>query len=101
VYSINLRNGVSDRSFRAKDRAITDLLCNPEGESYLAGYESVGDIHPSPIPGKVKILRSSDLKNWTEMSIDYRAVARRVWLAAAGDDIWAATDTGMILQLQK
>jgi len=102
VYSLTLANGVSDRAFREKDRAITDVLCNPAGDSYIAGYESVGDVHPSPIPGKVKILRSADLKNWTEMTVDYRAAARRVWLAAApGGSVWAATDTGMIMQLSK
>jgi hypothetical protein len=102
VYSLTLANGVSDRAFRQNDRAITDVICNPAGDSFLAGYESVGDIHPSPIPGKVKILKSADMKNWTEMSVDYRAVARRVWLAApAGGSVWAATDTGMIMELPK
>jgi hypothetical protein len=36
------------------------------------------------------------------MPVDYRAVARRVILAAASpDDVWIATDTGMILKLGK
>ena len=36
------------------------------------------------------------------MEVDYHAVARRVILSAAGpNDIWAATDTGMILKLTR
>jgi hypothetical protein len=41
---------------------------------------------------------SGDLVNWVESEVDYRAVARRVILATAGEHIWAATDTGMILR---
>jgi len=48
----------------------------------------------------VKIIRTNDVDHWSEMPVDYRAVARRVTLATAGaDNIWAATDTGMILKL--
>ena len=53
------------------------------------------------IPGKVHILRSDGLENWDEMLVDYRAVARRVWLASPGNGIWAATDTGIILKLHE
>ena len=46
------------------------------------------------------MLTSTNLKDWTEMDVDYRAVARS--LVLAGPDpahLWAATDTGMILRL--
>ena len=34
------------------------------------------------------------------MDVDYRAVARRAYLAAPdAANVWAATDTGMILKL--
>jgi hypothetical protein len=46
------------------------------------------------------MFHSADRKVWTELEVDYRAVAQRVWLSARpGAGIWAATDTGMILQL--
>lgn len=101
VYKLTLSSGKSDRVFREKDRAITDVLCVPGGDCFLAGTEPPGKIYSSPIPGKVKILRAGDLEHWEELPVDYRAVARRVWLASPGGAvIWAATDTGMILKLQ-
>ena len=67
---------------------------------YLAGTEHFGKLQDLPIPRKVKIIRSDDASHWTEMEVDYRATARRVILATAGpNDLWAATDTGMILKL--
>jgi hypothetical protein len=34
--------------------------------------------------------------------VDFRAEAHRVYLAIAEDrDVWVATDTGMVLKLQK
>jgi hypothetical protein len=45
-------------------------------------------------------LRSDDGESFEDMPVDYRAVARRVMVSTAGpDDVWAATDTGMILKL--
>jgi hypothetical protein len=50
----------------------------------------------------MKILQSADLESWSEMPVDYRAVARRVWLASPNaDNVWAATDTGFILKLER
>ena len=52
-------------------------------------------------PGNVKVFKSGDMISWTEMAVDYRAVARRAWLSGAGEeDLWLATDNGMILQLK-
>jgi hypothetical protein len=99
VYRMDLNRQVMERTFREKDRAITDIAIG-DGVAYLAGYEPVGTMTRLPVPGKVKIFRSPDLKVWSEMDVDYRAVAGRVLLSArprAG--VWAATDTGMILQL--
>jgi hypothetical protein len=56
----------------------------------------------SVIPGKVQVLTSKDFgaSGWTEMPVDYRAVATRT-LLSGGDsqNIWMATDNGMILKL--
>jgi hypothetical protein len=52
------------------------------------------------VPGKVRILSSANLADWEEMNVDYRAVAGFVTLAGPDSEhVWAATDTGMILQL--
>ena len=100
VHLIHLNTGKSERVYRERDRAITDVLCVPGGECYIAGIEPLGPARSSPIPGKVKILRSSDLEHWEEIPVDYRAVAHRVWLTSpGGSEVWAAADTGMILKL--
>ena len=39
----------------------------------------------SIVPGNVKVFKSSDMKTWTEMAVDYRAVG------AAGDSCPAPT----------
>jgi hypothetical protein len=101
VYRINLHTGKSDRAYREKDRAITDIKLLPgSSKAVIAGYETSGPVYRSPIPGKVKVLSSDDLNNWTEMPVDYRAVAHSVIIAGPDDQhLWIATDTGMILKL--
>jgi photosystem II stability/assembly factor-like uncharacterized protein len=99
VYRIDWTTGKSERVFRQRNRAITDIALPRPGVAYLAGYEVVGRLTRLPVPGKVKILRSADAVTWQETEVDYRAVARRVILASAGDQMFAATDSGMILRL--
>lgn len=101
VFFLNLENDQTNHLiYRKKNLSITDLLFVRDGQSLLAGLQTPGDVHPSPIPGKVRMLWSDDLKDWHETAVDYRAVARQVWLASAGNGaVWAATDTGMILKL--
>ncbi len=79
---------------------MTDVLVTAKGPSYLAAIEPTGTLFHSPVPGKLKILKSDDLATWAEMSVDYRAVGRRACLATpGGKSVWVATDTGMILRL--
>jgi len=103
VMFINWKGGGQKRTYREKDRRVTDVaIAAPKGPVYLAGIEHFGPLQTLPIPRKVKIMRSYDAVAWTEMPVDYRAVARRVILASAGgDNLWVATDTGMILKLMK
>ncbi len=101
IYRIDIRNNETDRVFRRRNRAITDVILTKGGRAYLAGYEPVGTLPDNPVPGRVVILYSDDYRNWHEMSVDYRADARRVVLAAASGQVWAATDTGMILKLSR
>ena len=100
VLSLDPATGVSTSIYRQKDRAITDVLLTGKDKVLLAGFEPLGELHSVPVPGKVKIVKSNDMKIWQEVDVDYRAVARNVTLAAAPDGtFWAATDTGIILKL--
>lgn len=100
VFRIDATSGNSERVYREKNRLVTDVALPPTGPAYLAGIEKLDRLSDSPVPGKVKILRSEDLANWQEMEVDYRATAHRAMLSAVDDrDIWVATDTGMILKL--
>jgi len=99
VFLIDGRAKSSETIYRRPDRIITDLI-RPDPETVvLAGIEVAGKLADSPIPGKVHILASRNQKDWPEMPVDYRATGRRVMLRTDGAGrMWAATDTGMILQ---
>jgi photosystem II stability/assembly factor-like uncharacterized protein len=100
VVRVDWREGKSFTVFREKNRTVTDIALPAGGPAYLAAVEPSGALPRSPVPGKLKILRSDDLARWTEMPVDYRAVATRaVFAAPAPGRLWVATDTGMILKL--
>jgi hypothetical protein len=100
VHLINWRTGKSERVFRDKQVAITDVLMLPSGTAFLAGIRHPGQFKRGPIPGKLTLYSSRDMRTWTPMEVDYRATGRRAMLAAAGEnDAWVATDTGMFLKL--
>jgi photosystem II stability/assembly factor-like uncharacterized protein len=99
VHRLHSDTGASEIVYNAKDRDITDVLLQPAG-AYLAGVEVVGRLQHTPIPRKLKVLKSTDLTNWEEMDVDYHADGTRAMLRAASDGtLWMATDTGMILKL--
>src|SRR5262249_21294604 len=86
--------------YRQSDRLVTDIA-SVSGEAFVAAIEAPGKLKDLPIPGKLRISRSSDLSTWTDMDVDYRAEAQRVIFAGTDrDHLWVATDTGMILKLQ-
>jgi len=100
VYHLDLSTGGSASSFKQKDRRVTDSALFPGPRAFLAAVEPPGRLYSTPVPGKVRILTSTDFKTWIEMNVDYKAVASSVVLAGPdADHLWAATDTGMILQL--
>lgn len=101
VFKVKLRTSM-DVIFAEKDRAVTDIAALPDGGALIAAVEPPGSSNQVPIPGKLKMLRSANLKVWEEMAVDYRAVAQRATIAAPdADHQWVATDTGMILTLDK
>jgi photosystem II stability/assembly factor-like uncharacterized protein len=100
VHRMSVDKGVPDRVYRDEDTQITDVALTTTGTPYLAGHSMVGVVRDNPIPGKLKVLTSSDFTTWTEIPVDYRAEAHRAYLAIAEDrNVWVATDTGMILKL--
>ena len=100
VFRIDWTTGKSERIYREKNRLITDVAIPPTGPAYLAGIEKLDKLTDSPVPGKLKVLRSDDLANWQEMDVDYRTTAHQAMISAVDDrNIWIATDTGIILKL--
>jgi hypothetical protein len=86
--------------FAERDRAATDIALLRGGGAVLVTIEPPGNTTQVPIPGKLRILQSADLKVWQEMAVDYRAVAQRGVIAAPdAQHMWVATDTGAILTL--
>ncbi len=105
VFRFDLLTGKSDSVFKQKERRVTDAMVYSEDQGFLAAVEPPGQMASAPVPGKVRILHSANLHSanlvdWEEMKVDYRAVAGFVTLAGPDrEHVWAATDTGMILQL--
>jgi photosynthesis system II assembly factor YCF48-like protein len=91
----------SGRVFREKTPRVIDAQLYKGPHVFLAGVEPTGKMNTAAIPGKVKILESTDFSMWTEMPVDYKAVARSVVMAGPDPEhLWVATDTGMILHLK-
>jgi hypothetical protein len=100
VFQLDLTTGASKSVFREKSRKVTDVALFAGHTAFLAAVEPTGSLNTVPIPGKVKILTSSDLAAWKEMQVDYRAEATTLMLAGPdAHHLWAGTDTGMILRL--
>jgi len=98
VYKIDWRSGKSTTLYKNSQFSVSDIWLGPDGKAYLAGTIAAGKIR-DVVPGKVQVLVSSDYKEWSQMDVDYRAVANRVTLASAGGQLWLASDNGMILKL--
>jgi hypothetical protein len=99
TYSVTWPSGKTQTVYRDEKFAVSDIWMAKDGTAYLAGVQVRGHIR-SLIPGKVQVLTSKDLKEWTPMPVDYRAEATGTILAGSDDDhLWLATNTGMILKL--
>lgn len=94
-----MSRGKSTRIFRQKDRNVTDLAWFGDGV-ILAAVEPQTRLHQLPIPGKIHVLKSTSLTEWTEMKVDYKAFGSKAVLATFGDQAWLATDSGQILKLR-
>jgi hypothetical protein len=95
-----LAEGNTGRVYRDKTPRVIDSQLYPGPHIYLVGVEPTGKMKTAALPGKVKILESSDFNTWTEMPVDYKAEGRSVMIAGPDQDhVWVATDTGTILHL--
>jgi hypothetical protein len=99
VDHMDARSGKVTTVYRDKLR-VTDCAIFRGPRAFLAAVEPPGRLNTVPIPGKVKILSSTNLTDWTEMDVDYKANARSLIMAGPdAEHMWVATDTGMILHL--
>jgi hypothetical protein len=101
LVKMDLKTQKNSTVYKNPERAVRDFVVLSDGEVMLAATERQGKSNVLPIPGKLKMMRSSSaMKTWLDMDVDYRAVATRVIMAAPDDkNVWAVTDTGMILKL--
>ncbi|MBL8242077.1 MAG: hypothetical protein JNM66_31920 [Bryobacterales bacterium] len=106
VLSVDFKTGRSPSIFREKTTAVSDVILGPAGATVLAGIEVTG-LRSLPIPQKVRFFEAAvDLSApsflWAKMDVDYRATAQRVQLARKPNgQLWAITDTGFILRLDR
>jgi hypothetical protein len=99
VYHMDARAGKVTTVYHDKLR-VMDCAIFRGPRAFLAAVEPPGRLNTVPIPGKVKILSSTNLTDWTEMDVDYKANARSLVMAGPdAEHLWVATDTGMILHL--
>jgi len=99
VYRLDWHSGKNISIYKTPDFAVSDIWLAPNGTAYLAGTSVQGKLR-DVVPGKVRVLVSTDYTQWRAMEVDYRAEGHRTILAAVDEDnMWIATDMGMILKL--
>ena len=101
VYRMDTVTGVSVSAYQGKNRRVTDMLMFP-GHAYLAAVEPPRLAEePQLLPGKIHVLESTDLQEWTEMTMDYRTDGAHPLLSGPdAEHVFLATDNGMILRLE-
>jgi photosystem II stability/assembly factor-like uncharacterized protein len=101
AYALDWTTGKSRSLYHDTKFAVSDIWLTADGTAYLAGNVPQGQLG-GIIPGRVQVLVSKDLAKWDPMEVDYRAEALQTFLAAPDDEnIWLATNTGMILKLKQ
>ena len=100
LFKMDLNANQNTTDYKEPSRTVRDFAVLG-GDVIMAATERVGKSNALPIPGKLKMMRTSNLRTWIDMEVDYRAVAGRATLAGPDEhNVWVATDTGMILTLQ-
>lgn len=101
LYSfLPLKDGVMAQLFRPMDMILHDAVQVP-GKGYYVGCTQRTGKLTLPIPAKVRVQFSTDGKVFTDIPVDYRAVAESVLMASTpSGEVWLATDEGMLLSLR-
>lgn len=106
VLWVDFQSGRSTSILRSKSFAVTDVQIQEGGRIVAAGTEATA-LRALPIPQKVQFMEGTvsagtSSANWTTIPADYRVTARRVSISIApGGKLWAVTDTGYILRLDR
>ncbi len=91
-------NRKGERILRMKEVEFQDVAYVPGVGVFLMCTNRLGAL---PVPSKVRASFSANLTDWTEVPVDYRAVAERITLATTPSGrVFAALDTGTILALR-
>lgn len=99
VYDVSFASGSSRPYFRRKNQFVFDAVPLNNGGGLVACIETRGEMRTSPIPGPLRIFLNTG-GQWRAMKVDYHASGVRATLAHVDDqNIWAATDQGVILKL--
>ena len=64
-----MANQETGRVFREKTPRVIDAELYKGPHIFLAGVEPTGKMNTAAIPGKVKILESTDFSTWTDMPV--------------------------------
>ena len=100
VYALDFRTGGSRPVFRRRDLRVDDAVLLEDGTAVLAAIQPSGRLFDSPVPGRLRIFYSTNMSEWAEMKVDYRAEGHAAFLSApAPGELWAATDSACILRL--
>jgi hypothetical protein len=101
VIRLDTRTGKPETTFEGKDRRVTDVALFAN-RAYLVAVEPPRQAdEPQTLPGKIHVLASTDLKEWNEMRVDYRASGAQPLIAGPdAKHMFVATDSGMILRLE-
>jgi len=100
VYALDFRTGGSRPVFRRRDLRVDDAALLEGGAAVLAAIQPSGRLFDSPVPGRLRVFYSTDLNEWAEMKVDYRAEGSAAFLSApAPGELWAATDSACVLRL--
>lgn len=99
IFQIQANPNRATPVFHQTGMVARDVAVLPNKEVIVAAVELPGTSNQLPIPGKLRVLKSTSLEKWTDEAVDYRAVAMRPVIAVADSkNVWIATDTGMILK---
>jgi hypothetical protein len=89
--------GKSQSIYKREGRIVTDVGWIG-ADSIIVAVEAPGKLNQLPFPGKLHVLKSLNLTDWTEVEVSYKAFGGNAILAVADEQhAWIATDSGMVL----